>query len=138
VAFSVNEELVSFLKKYSKELSTATEDILIGDTWISPSEEEEKLILKGQGSASTNGLDNLKPIELYYLRKNLEKYRQIAVLNNEILGIAEYYINKPLCWVTFQDFRGRIYRIGAFNFQGGALIRSLIRFKGGWPACKAP
>lgn len=126
VPFGINVELLNFVNKYQTEL--AKDKLLyVGDTWLHLMDADRQHVLYNEITQGATAKGNAV-WERRRLGKIVSERRVLSLKNNETLRMAEYYANKPLWWVAFQDFRGRIYRMGALNFQGNPLTRSLVGF----------
>lgn len=118
VQFGINVELLNFVNKYKTELAKG-QLLYVGDTWLHLTDAAARV----RQWNNTGWAKSADIWALRRLRKTMCARRELSLKNKETLQLAEYYANKPLWWVAFQDFRGRIYRMGALNFQGNAPLR---------------
>nr|YP_010003062.1 hypothetical protein JXX86_mgp24 [Ulva sp. TM637]AZP40106.1 hypothetical protein [Ulva sp. TM637] len=100
VKFSINNPIVSFYKRYTKEL-TDTGQVLLDDRWLQPTSEMCLEITRTHSNILTNPDQIREAVD-----KELESKRNETLRNQEALAIATLYCNKAVYWPAVQDFRG--------------------------------
>jgi hypothetical protein len=123
IPFCVNHELVQFYIMHQKKL-TEEKVLLLTNDWIEPTKELILEVHKKWLGVDGDKTSNPRNGALKELTAN--KYETLK--NQDVLEVTKLFKNKLIYWPVFQDFRGRIYRIGHLNIQLNPYVRSLARF----------
>ena len=122
VGFVINAHMLNFYLKHSEKL-TDNNKFFISEKWLNVSADLEQTV-----QAKHEKLYATKELAVAATRKELITNRNETLRTKETLKIAQLYCNQKIYWPAYQDFRGRIYRIGHLNMQLDPFVRSLIAF----------